>query len=75
MAKLTTEARNALPDDAFALKGRRFPIHDMNHARNALARVHQYGSERDRLLVKVAVHRKFPSLKAFSFNPSLNPEG
>lgn len=73
--KLTTEARNALPDTAFALKGRRFPIHDRSHALNALARVHQFGSEKDRLLVKVAVHRKYPSLKPFSFKPSLDPEG
>ncbi|GBQ53386.1 hypothetical protein AA0313_0228 [Acetobacter indonesiensis NRIC 0313] len=38
MSKLTTEERNALPDDAFALPGRRYPIPDASHARDALAR-------------------------------------
>lgn len=41
MAELTTKARDALPDDAFALPGRRYPIHDKAHARNALARASQ----------------------------------
>jgi hypothetical protein len=46
--KLTTEQRNALPDDDFALiqekdgkKVRRFPINDEAHVRNALARLPQ----------------------------------
>lgn len=73
--KLTTEERNKLPDDAFALPGRRYPIANRSHAINALGRVHQYGSEREKLLVKVAVHRKFPTLHAFNFKPSLNLEG
>jgi hypothetical protein len=38
MSRLTTEERNALPDSAFALPGRRYPIHDAAHARDALAR-------------------------------------
>lgn len=36
--KLTTAERNALPASAFALPGRRYPIPDASHARNALAR-------------------------------------
>lgn len=31
MAKLSTAERNALPDSAFALPGRRFPIQDKAH--------------------------------------------
>jgi len=73
--KLTPEARNALPDTSFALKGRRYPIHNKAHAQNALARIHQYGSEKERVLVKAAVHKKYPNLHAFSFNPDLNKEG
>ncbi|QEO17602.1 hypothetical protein [Acetobacter vaccinii] len=38
MPRLTTEERNALPDEAFALPGRRYPIPDAAHARDALAR-------------------------------------
>lgn len=38
MSKLTAAERNALPDTAFALPGRRYPIPDATHARDALAR-------------------------------------
>lgn len=38
MSKLTAAQRNALPDEAFALPGRRYPIPDATHARDALAR-------------------------------------
>lgn len=39
--KLTTEERNSLSDDQFALPGRRYPIPDKAHARDALARAAQ----------------------------------
>lgn len=40
MAKLTYSARKKLPLSSFAVKkGRRFPIQDKAHARNALARL------------------------------------
>ena len=38
MAKLTKSQRDKLPDSAFALPGRRYPIPDADHARNARAR-------------------------------------
>lgn len=41
MAKLTTKARNNLPDAAFAGPHRSYPVQDASHARNALARVSQ----------------------------------
>lgn len=41
MAKLTTDARNRLKSSSFALPGRRFPIQDAAHQRNALARASQ----------------------------------
>lgn len=36
MARLTTEARNDLPDSAFAGPHRSFPVNDAPHARKAL---------------------------------------
>lgn len=38
MSRLTAAERDALPDSAFALPGRRYPIPDETHARDALAR-------------------------------------
>ncbi len=40
---LTALQRDSLPDGAFALPNRRYPIHNVKHARNALARVAQHG--------------------------------
>lgn len=62
MAKLTTEQRNNLPRRDFALPGGRYPINDPNHARNALARVSQFGSPLEKELVRRAVHSKYPEI-------------
>lgn len=62
MAKLTAKSRNALSTGSFALPGRRYPINDASHARNALARVSQHGSSSEKSRVRAAVHRKFPSI-------------
>lgn len=62
MSKLTAAARNALPDSAFALPGRRYPIHDMNHARDALAMVAQHGTPEEKVKVRAAVHRRYPAI-------------
>lgn len=62
MAKLTTSARKSLPSSVFALPGRRYPIEDKSHARNALARVSQHGTPEEKAKVRGAVHRKFPSI-------------
>ncbi|NHN87286.1 hypothetical protein [Acetobacter conturbans] len=42
MSRLTTAEREALPDSAFALPGRRYPIPDDAHARDALARASEF---------------------------------
>lgn len=60
--KLTTRARNRVKDSNFALPGRRYPIHDISHARNALARVSQFGTPEEKAQVRVAVHRRFPGI-------------
>lgn len=41
MAKLTTKARKALPDSAFAGAGRSYPVENKAHAANAKARATQ----------------------------------
>lgn len=62
MAKLTTEARNALPSSAFVFPGsRRYPIHDIAHARDALARS---SGKPEAAKVRAAVHRRYPVLKS-----------
>jgi len=62
MALLTSRQRRKLPDSAFALPGRRYPIHDAPHARNALSRVSEYGTPGEITRVRAAVHRKFPHI-------------
>ena len=63
MAKLTTKARKALSTGVFALPERRgYPIENESHARNALARVSQFGNEREKMRVRAAVKRRYPSM-------------
>ncbi len=62
MAKLTTKTRNAIPTKSFALPGRRYPIEDKSHARNALSRVSGNGSPAEKAKVRAAVHRKYPDI-------------
>lgn len=63
MAQLTAASRNALSTKSFALPNRRYPIHDISHARNALARVAQYGSGQEKARVRSKVHQKYPSIR------------
>jgi hypothetical protein len=64
MAKLTTKTRNRMKDSSFALPRQRvYPIPDLSHARNALARVAQFGTDGEKSKVRRAVEEKFPSLK------------
>lgn len=62
MAVLTTKGREHIKAKNFALPGRRYPIQDIEHARNALARVAQNGTPSEVAKVRAAVHRKFPSI-------------
>ena len=63
MARLTAKSRNALPGKAFAGPNRSFPIQDKAHARNALARVSQFGYPELKAKVRAKVHAKFPGIK------------
>ena len=61
MAKLTSAARNNLSESEFVYpKERRYPIPDLSHARNALARSSGKPEEGK---VRAAVYKKFPALK------------
>jgi hypothetical protein len=69
---MSAKARQALPRSDFALPGKgegpkgagagSYPIPDVGHARNALARVAQHGSSSEQSKVRAAVHRKFPDI-------------
>lgn len=63
-AKLTSKKRKALPNSAFVFpKERKYPIQDKSHARNALARVSQFGTPQEKAKVRAAVRRKYPTIK------------
>lgn len=63
MGELTSRGRKRLKDSDFALPGRRYPIHDKAHARNALARVSQHGTAEEKRTVRKKVYARYPSLK------------
>jgi len=62
--KLTYKSREAMADSSFVYpKERKYPIHDISHARNALSRVAQHGTAAEKKRVKAAVYKKYPSLR------------
>ncbi|HLA60916.1 MAG TPA: DUF6582 domain-containing protein [Nitrospiraceae bacterium] len=63
MAKLTTAARKKLKKNSFALPGKRaYPVEDPSHARNALARVSQFGTSSEQTTVRRKVKARYPSI-------------
>lgn len=63
MSKLTQEQRDALPDSAFALPGKRmYPIHDIEHAREALSMVAAHGTPEEQEQVRKKVHKRYPQI-------------
>ena len=61
--ELTTEARNKIPEGQFAIpEERKYPIEDRAHARNAMARVSQFGTSSEKARVHSAVHSKYPTM-------------
>ena len=63
MARLTAKGRRRIKKSNFAIPSKRkYPIHTRAHARNALARVSQHGSAREKATVRRAVRRKWPSI-------------
>ncbi|MEP6648371.1 MAG: DUF6582 domain-containing protein [Lapillicoccus sp.] len=56
--------RKKLKKSSFALPDEeKYPIPDIDHARNALARVAQHGTPAEQKKVRAAVEKKYPSLK------------
>jgi hypothetical protein len=56
--------RKNLKKSSFALpEEEKYPIPDIAHARNALARVAQNGTAAEQKKVRAAVEKKYPSLK------------
>lgn len=62
MARLTAARRNRLPAQSFAGPDRSYPIDTANRARNALARVSQFGSPALKAKVRGRVRSKFPGI-------------
>lgn len=63
MADLTARGRHQMDSSSFAIPGKRkYPIHDINHARLALAMVSKYGTPDEKAKVRAAVARKYPSI-------------
>jgi hypothetical protein len=61
MATLSASARRKLPSSSFVFPGSRsYPIHDLNHARNALSRA---AGKPEESAVKAAVYRRYPQLR------------
>ena len=56
--------RKHLKKSSFALpEQEKYPIPDLEHARNALARVAQHATAAEQKKVRAAVEKKYPSLK------------
>jgi hypothetical protein len=72
MAVISTKTRNRLPKSSFALKKKvgkaagSYPIPDISYARNARARVMQFGSSAEQKAVFRATAKKFPRLRKSS---------
>jgi hypothetical protein len=62
-ADLTAAGRDKIKSKNFAEpKKRAYPIEDPAHARNALARVSQFGSPGEKSQVRAKVHAKYPGI-------------
>jgi len=64
MVRLTPQERRRLPEEEFALPGRRYPIHDRAHAANALTRCKTFCTPDEARTVYSRVCRKFPGIPA-----------
>lgn len=67
MAELDTAERKRLPRSDFAIPEKApgagsYPIPDEDHARDALARVDEFGDSEEKTRVREAVHRKYPDM-------------
>lgn len=65
MSKLTARGRKHIKSKNFGLpKQKKYPIHDKAHARNALARVEQHGTPKEKAEVRRRVCAKYPNIES-----------
>jgi hypothetical protein len=73
VAELTSKARSKIKTKSFAIPSKaktpeakkesgNYPIQDVKHARNALARVSQHGTAAEKKQVRAAVKKKYPGI-------------
>ena len=63
MAELSGKDRKHLKDSEFGVpEQRKYPIEDEAHARNALSRVAQHGSNQEKHEVRERVEKKYPDI-------------
>jgi hypothetical protein len=61
--KLTANARRHISINNFAIpEKRKYPIHDINHARAALSMVSRFGTPEEKKRVRNAVYSKYKNL-------------
>ena len=76
MGILTTKQREALPDSAFAIpEERKYPIHDKNHARAALARVAEFGTPEEKQRVAKAIKDRYPEEETLNSYATAKADG
>lgn len=68
MARLTYQQRKNLPKSEFAFPGKApksgsYPLDTKNRAKNALARVSQFGSPSEKSAVRSKVKSRYPGIK------------
>lgn len=72
---LTAAKRKRLKAKQFALPGKRYPINDAAHARNALARGAQNASPAEQAAIRRKVKRKFPGIGMSKAEPLARIKG
>lgn len=75
MSKLTSDERDQLPESAFALPGKKYPLPDASHARNALSRASQNASPGLNAKIKAKVKQKYPGIKVSPATPGERVKG
>ena len=76
LARVLTEVgRKHIKEKNFAIPDKeKYPIHDIAHARNALARVAQHGTPEEQKQVRARVYAKYPSLRPASKTAELQAD-
>ncbi len=79
--RLSYSKRKKMKNSEFALPSKRkggkggYPIENKSHARNALARVSEYGTPEQKKEVRAKVHAKYPSIGKENLKHSIKKDG